>query len=1435
MDRERWMKIEELFNAAVELPEAERLSLLNERCNGDDDLRISVEELLAGSAAAPEMFESPVWSESGRIDTTAKRVILDSIEDDEPDRNIGQIIGAYRLTKAIGKGGMGAVYLAERADGEFDQRVAIKLIKRGMDSDFVVRRFRRERRILAAFDHPNIARLLDGGTTETGHPYFVMEYIEGLTLFDYCDSKEMGLAERLELFQKICSALEYAHEMQIVHRDIKPGNILINRTETPKLLDFGIAKILDPDLIHESVNPTASMLRMMTPDYASPEQIQGVDVTARSDIYSLGVLLYEFISGYRPYNFRGRALHEVSKVVCEIMPAPPSTIIGNADHLLPRYQGDLNRSLVARSTTAVNLVSNIAGDLDNIVMRSLAKRPSDRYASVQELSADADRYLRGQKVYAPSYVVRKPIRRDNGTFRITNKPAIAVLPFKYIDLDSSAITDDRFLGLGLADALITRLSRVRRLVVRPTSSVIALGDRGEDPIWAGEELNTNYILAGNIKKAGTRLRVTVQLLDVAKNAAIWAASIDETLKDVLTLEDTLANKVVDVLLPQLSGDDLANFEKRGTDVPEAFEHYLRGRYHFNSSTEEGFAKAFVSFHSAIAADPNYALAYAGIADYYNWLGIIGVLPPDQCFQPAIQAASKAVELDGDLSEARASLGFALHLGNFDSHEAEKEFLKAIEIDPSNSNAYVWYSIVLFTLGRFDEGFKYARLGAELAPLTPFNHHNIGWGLYFARRYVEAEAQYRRVVSDFPDYAFGYYGLSKIHRITGSTKAALEENAKAYQLMNGGIFAMLSEAECLAADGQTHLAVEKLDQMKELGEDRYVSPYLMALPYCFMKEFDPAIELLEQAAEAKDAWLNWLAVDPVFDPIRNESAFAKILKATRTESPTHRNVSPTGSFAEDGYANFQSMHELTTLVSEASRDTDSNDAPIVPGSETLGFRYVIATIFLAMVLGMIVYFAEPWRAFDRGTSGSQSTYRNPTLLVLPFTSENPADRDLGVGLADALTSKLGNIKSIQVLSSGTGRAAANADLATIGSDLGVSFVVRGTLAEQEGRSVLQAEFVDVAYGEVIWSEAFTSYDGDLFGLQTRLAERVWTSMGIEPLPLEKQQIEKSYTQNIEAYELYLIGRYQLTRRSPSELRNAISTFGAALAKDANFAPAYVGLADAYALIQLYDTEPPSNSYDRARENAFRAIAIDENLAEAHATLAYIRFYADRDRDGAELGFRRAIQINPSLVQAHHWFALFLAAIGRHPEALQEIENARRLDPRSLSVLAAAGMVRFYAGEFDEALVECDRALSIDKTFVPALKVKRWIHSAKKNEAAAKAAFFEEIEASGGDQEHPGWKIIAAQVGELGNDRADSVRRLDEALSSPVVAGNPYAYAFEAALAYVVLGDNEKALVQLERAEGAGSHGFNFMEVEPRIASLSKDPRFRRLLEQLRTVK
>lgn len=1433
MESGDWQRIEEAFHAALEVPAAERYSFVKERLSDAPELIPEVERLLRSEAANEQFIEASVWTDSRFLSTKAKKEISNSLSDapqtDATSNLHGRKIGVFRLVGELGRGGMGSVYLGERADGEFEQKVAVKLIKRGMDSDFIVRRFRHERQILASFDHPYIARLLDGGTTEEGLPYFVMEYVDGETLYNYCDSRSLSIEDRLRIFMQICSAVAYAHGRQIIHRDIKPGNVLINNAGVPKLLDFGIAKILDPELIHESVNPTASMLRMMTPDYSSPEQVQGEEVTPASDIYSLGILLYEILTGHKPYSFVGRALHEVSRVVCEVMPELPSAALRIDETLLARYNGDAERPAKARRTNTEKLRETLKRGLDDIVMKALAKRPEDRYSSAAELADDIERYLAGSEIRAPKYSPKRSAESNSFIRRSEAGHSIAVLPFKFINLGPPGDTDHSFLGLGLADAMITRLSKVKSLTVRPTSSILAFSKEQPDPVKAGEALGVEFIIDGSIKQAGSRLRVNVQLLSIADNATIWATSIDETLSDVLTLEDTISIRVLEAILPQISGATVDELAKRGTDDPEAFESYLRGRYHFNSFTEEGFAQAFVSFHKAIAADPNYALAYTGIADYYAWLGIIGVLPPSECFQPGIAAAQKAVDLDPGLSEANATLGFCLHAGNYDWSRAETYLLKALELNPANANAYVWYSIVLFTEGRFSEALQFAERGAELDPLTPFNQHNIAWGLYYARRFNEARERYEKVVRDFPGYGLGHYGLSKVLRALDEPRRALEENEKAIALMGDGLFARIANVEAFAVAGRDDEARKAAVELEALSANRYVSPYQMSLGYVELGDHEKAIEKLEEALESREAWLNWLGVEPAFDPIRNDPRFDAILEKTGYRMLFKR-------FSESGYrlghdtdGSLSGPDEKTTLVINEGPDTAGMEAPrTLVGSLP---NKVAAAVAGLLILAGIGYFVLPSLIGGGANTINERPFSTPTILVLPFRTVQDDKFNLGVGLSDALTHKLGNIKGLQVISANSARTIREDDLATIGS-IGANFVVKGELSIENGVSTLKAEMVNTASGSRVWQETFTADEKGLFPLQTELAERIWTALGIEPLALERYQVEKSYTENAEAYELYLIGRYQLSWRSAADLRQAITTFGQSLAKDGDFALAYVGMAEGYLLLKLYDMTAPADSYQKAREYVDRALALDDGLAETHSADAYLKFYADRDRQAAELAYRRAIQLNPSLSQAHHWFALFLSATGKHVEAAQEIKNAQRLDPRSPAVRSAAAMASFYARNYEEAIREANAVLTEEPSFLPALKVKRWTASAINDLALAQAVFRKEISYGNGDPADPSWLLIELQTRDPQSDREASLRTLNEAATARAIAENPYAFAHEKALAYLHFGMTEKALDALERADAASSHGINFLEVDPRFDRIRGEPRFQTIVNRLK---
>ncbi|HJQ24402.1 MAG TPA: protein kinase [Blastocatellia bacterium] len=879
MTPERWKQVEEVFQAALDLAPEERARYVTSVCGGDESLKSEVAALLTQYEHAGDLLTQTLTVPGGLH-------ALAALLDDERDPLIGQVLGAYRIEREVGRGGMGTVYEAVRADNMFRRRVAIKLVKRGMDTDFVLRRFRNERQILASLDHPNIARLLDGGTTADGLPYFVMEYIEGQPLYVYSDAERLTINERLRLFLSVCDAIRYAHHKQVIHRDIKPSNILVTDEGVPKLLDFGIAKLLDPELAAETIDMTMTAMRLMTPEYASPEQVKGVPVTPTSDIYALGVLLYELLSGHRPYQLKHRALHEVARVICEEEPLAMSASLTRENNLVSRYDdesGGLDLLYQTRRASLDELRRELAGDLERIIMKALRKAPAERYQTADELREDITRYLEGRPVAAPPYV-----RSTVAMTRLAQKTkaeelSIAVLPFKLIGPRTGDDTGDEYLGIGLADALVTRLGNVRRFVVRPTSSVLAYsgGDTG-DPLAAGVELNVNYIIDGNIRRAGDTLRVTVQLLQVSEGAIRWAGRFDEKLTDVLRLEDSISEQVAVALIPQLTGEEQEQLAKRGTEDAQAFEAYLRGRYYWHSLTEEGFAKAMREYHRAIALDPNYALAYTGIADYYIFLGIFGVLPFAECAAAAYEAAERAIELDNELAEAHSALAFATVCRDFDWQAAERHHQRALELNPNHPNAHTYYSFMLLQTARFDESLAEAERGIELDPVTPLTSMALAWCHYHARRFDEAIEVHRRLIQTEPHFAYQRSVYSWVLRCAGRHTEAIAQAERAVELAGNGQLYVAGAGMAYAAAGRIAEARVHLAELHEIAQSRYVSPYFLAVIYTYLGDVEAALRQIEEAVRIGDAWVSWLVVDPQLDRLRLDTRFQEL--AQRSNNP-----------------------------------------------------------------------------------------------------------------------------------------------------------------------------------------------------------------------------------------------------------------------------------------------------------------------------------------------------------------------------------------------------------------------------------------------------------------------------------------------------------------------------------------------------------------------
>ncbi|MEO6391433.1 MAG: hypothetical protein ABIP75_06245, partial [Pyrinomonadaceae bacterium] len=467
----------------------------------------------------------------------------------------------------------------------------------------------------------------------------------------------------------------------------------------------------------------------------------------------------------------------------------------------------------------------------------------------------------------------------------TGVRSIAVLPLTLVSTAAGSDTGNDYLRIGLADALINRLSNVGRFVVRPTSSILPFAHRDLDSFAAGRLLGVDFVVDGNIRRVGDRIRVTVQLLSVRESKTVWSQTFDERIVDVLDLEDSMSEKVARSLLPQLSDDESRRLKKRGTENPEAFEAYLRGRHCWNTFTERGFAQALIYYNQSIAIAPDYALAYAGIADYHNWLGLYAVLPFAETSAAALEAARHAVASDPDLADGYSALAFAVLTHDFDWEAADRHHLRSLDLNPNFAIGHSLYSHYLTVAGRFDEAKYHCDRAVALDPLTPIVQHGLSWSNFYARRYSEGVAAARRLVNNEPQYGLGYVFLSLALSQVGDHLAAIAAAKKCVELLGRSPYTLVWEAAAHAAAADAATTNLLLDEIQAAAPRRYVSPYLSAMVQVNLGNNERALELLDKAWEIRDARLLWLGVDPVFDPLRREPRLTALLRNTNNPAAT----------------------------------------------------------------------------------------------------------------------------------------------------------------------------------------------------------------------------------------------------------------------------------------------------------------------------------------------------------------------------------------------------------------------------------------------------------------------------------------------------------------------------------------------------------------------
>jgi serine/threonine protein kinase/TolB-like protein len=869
MTPELWERLKEIFQGALEESPEEREAFLDKVCR-DPELRTEAGKLLAAHDQASTFIEtSPV---SGLAAAQAEPA---------PESWVGRRIGAYRLLAEIGRGGMGAVYLAEREDGEYHKQVAIKLVKEG-DSESVVRRFRQERQILADLEHPNIARLLDGGRTDGGIPYFVMEHVDGQPIDAYCESGNLSVAPRLDLFRTVCSAVGHAHAKLVVHRDLKPSNILVTTAGTPKLLDFGIAKLLNPAPWSER---TVTGACLMTPAYASPEQVGGEAVTPASDIYSLGVLLYRLLAGRGPYRVTSDLPHELARAICEEDPRSPS----------------------ASASPAIR--KELSGDLDAIVLKALRKEPWRRYASVDELSEDIRRHREGRPVMARKDGLAYRARRFMGRNRAATLMAaamvasaalssavlyqrsragsapptrpgpitsLAVLPIVNLSHDP----EQEFFADGMTDALITDLSRIGSLRVVSRTSVMGFKGTHKPLPQIARELNVDGVVEGSVLRSSDRVRITVQLIRAADDRHLWANSYEQELHDILALQGGAAQAIAGEINGRLTAQEQVRLTSRPPVNPDAYLAYVRGRYFWNRRNEESLKTAIGYFDEALRLDPTYAPAYSGLADSYFYRGYgFGLLPPREAMPKARAAALKALELDDTLAEAHTSLAIVRFFYDWDWPGAEQEFRRAIQLNPNYATAHHGYAVFLAAMHRWDDSVAEARRALEVDPLSLPVNHILGEMLRRSGRYDEAIDQFKKTLELDPSYALAHSNLGVAFERKGMEKQAVEEMIKGKALSGESATSVEELRRAYERGGMRSFRRKELELAKAGWNGWHGAALVIAGLHDYLGEADEAMQWLEKAYLARSGGLVWIDMDykDGWKGRRSDPRFANLLR------------------------------------------------------------------------------------------------------------------------------------------------------------------------------------------------------------------------------------------------------------------------------------------------------------------------------------------------------------------------------------------------------------------------------------------------------------------------------------------------------------------------------------------------------------------------------
>jgi eukaryotic-like serine/threonine-protein kinase len=1365
----KWRQVREIFNSALGRKPEERLEFVIAACGEDKTLLREVESLLSSLKSAESFLETPAYVEETR----------------SPGFEKGSRFAHYEIIRQIGEGGMGIVYLGR--DTVLDRPVAIKLLNNryGQQADNV-RRFVHEAKAASALNHPNILTIFEIGEVDGSH-YIASEYIEGGTLRDIM-SKQLELRKIIDVVAQITSALAAAHKARIVHRDIKPENIIVRDDGYVKVLDFGLAKLLPEGMssawagsVSQNRNSTASGMILGTVNYMSPEQARGKKVDERTDIFSLGVVLYEMITGSAPF----KADTAADTIAAIIQREPPP---------------------VGRTR------NDIPAELDNIVAKMIEKDRTARYSRAEELSKDLQQLQRrlefetelghashpSLQPEAETQVIGPAIAKRISRSGTSN--SIAVLPFA----NMSADPENEYFCDGLAEEVLNALAKVEDLKVAARTSTFTFKNRNIEISEIAQALNVKTVLEGSVRKSGSKLRINVQLVSAADGFHLWSERFDREMKDIFDVQDDITLAVVDALKVKLLGEEKAAILKRYSDNAEAYELYLKGLYHSYRWTDEGFPKSLEYFKKALEKDPGFAPAHAKIADYYNFHSFVGGLSPNEIIGDWRAAAQRALELDESLPEAHLAMAHIYFYHDRNWAKADDEFRRAIALNPNDPKGHMHYGLFMVSRERFDEAVAQAKKALSLDPLSVAVNFVAAQTYFYADRFEDALRLVQMMRELDPNAPQSFWQEGKLLLANGEYEQAVKVLQKASVLGDNQMAMSMRGCACGLA-GRRDEALTILDELFAIRERKYAAAFNIARVYAGLGDRDKAFAWLENAIEERNAELVHLRRKAevgeglyLGDGFSSDPRYGEILRRaglpaqSGTQTKTHGAQISRPASSREGQETLQSA----TQTEERLADTTS-------GIKKEKLNWWLFGLLSVIVLGGLYvgyrYFALPAKHIE-------------SIAVMPFVNEtgDPQVEYLSDGMTDTLISSLSELPNVKVKSRTLVFRYKGQEIVpkTIGQELGVQAIVSGRVTQRDGRTNVLLEVVDAETEDVIFSTKYDKPQSELVALQSDIARDVSGKLKSKLSGAEEAKVTKAHTADPEALRLYLQGQFYRHKGGRSNVLQATDYFNKAIEKDPNYALAYAGLAMNYSSYDLYNLVV---DWQKARAAAKRALELDDSLAETHLAAGE---------------FRRAIELNPDHPEAHVGLCIDLTMTKRFDEGITECRKAHELDPSSVLVTMRLGAAYFFARRPDEAIEMLTRAHEMDPTLWVPLGYLGAAQTLKGQYTEAAATFRKAIHISDGS---PNAKSHLAFALAKAGHRDEALKLIDELKR---LAEREHINTFHFAVPYIGLGDRDEAFFWLGKGVDERSIGFAMLDVHPWFDDLRSDPRFTALLNRLK---